>query len=183
LDQWNPGQLGQHMGYLPQDAALLEGTIAQNIARFERDPDPRAVLAAAAEAGVHELILRLPQGYATLLGEGGTGLSGGQRQRIALARALYGNPALIVLDEPNANLDHDGEQALLTAIMRARERGQTVVIMAHRQSVLSATNLLLVLKDGRQVAFGPRTEILRSNRSIPAKAKSNGPRNAIENAV
>ncbi len=183
LDQWDPRQLGPNVGYLPQDAMLLEGTIAQNIARFEPSPDPQSVLAAAAEAGVHDLILQLPQGYQTRVGDGGASLSGGQRQRIALARALYGNPAFLVLDEPNSNLDHDGEQALVAAIARARQAGQTVVVMAHRQSVLAAVNLVLVLKDGRQVAFGAPQDVLRAKRAVTEKEKPDGNRPVIANST
>lgn len=165
LEQWDPQHLGKHIGYLPQDVTLFDGTIVENIARLETDPDPRAVLAAATAAGVHEMILRLEDGYGTRVGEGGVALSGGQRQRIALARALYGNPALVVMDEPNANLDAEGEAALVAAIKRARQAKQTVVVMAHRQSVLAAVNRVLVLKDGRQVAFGTPTKVLRKPRA------------------
>jgi ATP-binding cassette subfamily C protein len=160
LTHWHPDVLGRHIGYLPQDVALFDGTIADNIARLSTRIDSQAVVAAALAAGVHETILRLPQGYATPIGEGGTALSGGQRQRIALARALYGRPALVVLDEPNASLDSAGEAALVEAMHTLRSMGTTVVVMAHRQSVLAAATHVLVLKEGRQVAFGPKESVL-----------------------
>jgi PrtD family type I secretion system ABC transporter len=161
LDQWSPDALGRHIGYLPQDVELFAGTVAQNIARFEPDADPEAIVAAARAAGVHELIVGLSEGYQTEIGEQGAVLSGGQRQRIALARALYGNPFLIVLDEPNSNLDGDGEAALAQAIRGIKERSGIVVLIAHRPSALAAVDLVLALHQGRQHSFGPRDEILR----------------------
>jgi ATP-binding cassette subfamily C protein len=154
LDQWSSEALGQHIGYLPQDIELFEGTIGQNIARFEPDPDPEAIISAAEQAGVHGLIVRLPQGYETRIGEGGMALSGGQRQRIGLARALYGDPFLVVLDEPNSNLDAEGEQALTQAIARVRARGGIAVVIAHRHSALAAIDQVLVLANGEAKAFG-----------------------------
>ena len=161
LSQWPAAQLGRLIGYLPQDVTLHDGTIAENIARLDPAPDPQAVLAAAVAAGVHEMILQLADGYNTRVGESGTALSGGQRQRIALARALYGDPALVVMDEPNANLDTPGEAALVAAIARLRQAGSIVVVMAHRRSVVTAVNRMLVLNNGRQIAFGPAPEVLR----------------------
>lgn len=163
LGQWLPQQLGKSIGYLPQDVELFEGTVAENIARFDPHASAETIVEAAQKAHVHDLIIRLPEGYATVLGEGGITISGGQRQRIALARALYGNPALIVLDEPNANLDNEGEIALTAAISALRKEGKAVVIMAHRPNVLSAVNLVLVLKDGRQVSFGEKPEARNDN--------------------
>jgi ATP-binding cassette subfamily C protein len=161
LEQWDPDELGRHVGYLPQDVELFGGTIAQNIARFLPDAPPDAVLAAARAANVHELILRLPEGYETQIGEGGAALSAGQRQRIALARALYGDPFLVVLDEPNSNLDADGEQALTRAILGVRNRGGVVVVIAHRPSALAGVDHVLMMEGGTTKSFGPKEEVLK----------------------
>jgi PrtD family type I secretion system ABC transporter len=161
LDQWSPVALGQHVGYLPQAVELFDGTVAENIARFEPEPDPGLVIAGARAAGVHDLIVNLPEGYDTRIGEAGANLSAGQRQRVALARALYRDPFLIVLDEPNSNLDSEGEQALTAAIRGVRERGGIAVVIAHRPSALNAIDQILVLNQGRQQAFGPRDEVLK----------------------
>jgi len=161
LNQWDKNQLGRKIGYLPQDIELFDGTIADNIARFDPRCGEQHILLAAQRANVHELILRLPQGYETRVGEAGAVLSGGQRQRVALARALCGDPAFIVLDEPNSNLDSEGEQALCNVIRELRREGRTIVVMAHRASVIGAVDHLLVLRDGRQISFGPRDEVLR----------------------
>ena len=161
LDQWAPDALGAQIGYLPQEATLFAGSVMQNIARFAENPDPQAVLKAAQIAGAHDLILKLPNGYDTEIGEGGGQLSGGQRQRIGLARALYGDPALLILDEPNAHLDAEGEEALVAAIEATKADGRSVVVMAHRPSAIRACDLLLMLRDGKPVAFGPRDEVLR----------------------
>ena len=156
---WPREKLAPHIGYLPQAVELFAGTVAENIARLG-EPDPAEVIRAAQRAHVHELILRLAKGYDSEIGEGGQALSPGQRQRIALARALYGNPRFIVLDEPNANLDHDGDQALMRTLHRLREDGVTVVIIAHRPSMLASVDKLLVLRDGAVEVFGPRSEIM-----------------------
>ena len=161
-DQWNRDELGKHIGYLPQDVALLDGTIAENIARFNPEIDDQAVVQAAERASVHDMILQLPEGYKTQVGTGGVVLSGGQVQRVALARALYGDPALIVLDEPNANLDSEGDEALTKAILGSRERGNTVIVMTHRQSAIVAVDMLLALKGGQQVDFGPKAKVLET---------------------
>ncbi|GJE54290.1 MULTISPECIES: type I secretion system permease/ATPase [Methylobacterium] len=160
IAQWDPDALGRSTGYLPQDIEMFEGTIAQNITRFDPEPDPEALLSAARAAGVHEVVLRLPGGYDALLGAGGLGLSGGQRQRIALARALYGDPFLVVLDEPNSNLDVEGDRALSAAVQAVRARGGIAIVIAHRPSALTAVDRILVLADGRVQMHGPRDEVL-----------------------
>jgi ATP-binding cassette subfamily C protein len=160
FDQWSSEVLGRHIGYLPQDVELLGGTVAQNIARFEPEADPQAIVTAAKAAGVHELITELTEGYETHVGERGETLSAGQAQRIALARALYRDPFLVVLDEPNSNLDAAGDEALTKAILGVRARGGIVVVIAHRPSAIAGVDLLLVLKQGRPQAFGPKEEIL-----------------------
>ncbi|WP_426239642.1 type I secretion system permease/ATPase [Pararhizobium sp. DWP1-1-3] len=160
LDQWDSDRLGRSIGYLPQDVELFAGTVAQNIARLGQNPSPDAIVSAARAARVHDLILKLPNGYETEIGEGGAALSAGQRQRVALARALYGEPFLVVLDEPNSNLDAEGEQALSEAIMSVRARGGIVVVIAHRPSALAAANMVLMMNEGRMQAFGPKDEVL-----------------------
>jgi len=171
LDQWDPDQLGQHVGFISQTVELFDGTISENIARMNVKPDADAVLRAAKAAGAHELILRLPNGYDTPIGEGGEALSGGQRQRIALARALYGDPFLIVLDEPNSNLDNEGEMALRQAIANLKTRGAIVVLIAHRPSVLAVCDHILVLANGEQKDFGSRDEIMQKmTRPVAAPA-------------
>ncbi len=160
LDQWSPDILGQHVGYLPQDVELLAGTVAQNIARFESNADNEAIIAAAKAVGVHELIVRLPAGYDTPIGDQGSALSAGQAQRIALARAVYRDPFLVVLDEPNSNLDSDGEEALTRAIMGVRERNGIVIVVAHRPSAIAAVDRILVMNQGKAQAIGPKDEVL-----------------------
>jgi PrtD family type I secretion system ABC transporter len=161
LDQWDSDALGQHIGYLPQEIELLDGTVAENIARFEPDAAPEQVIAAARAAGVHDMILRLPNGYDTRLGEGGAALSAGQRQRVALARALYRDPFLVVLDEPNSNLDKDGDDALERAIVSVRTRGGIVIVVAHRPSALGQVDHILLLSPGQPPIFGPKEEVYR----------------------
>ena len=158
---WNKDELGPHIGYLPQDIELFAGTVSENIARFGEVHADKVILAAK-RAGVHELILNMPSGYDTPLGDGGTGLSGGQKQRLGLARAMYDDPSLIVLDEPNSNLDDVGEQALLAAIIDLRKRGKTIVLITHRTSIISATNKLLLLHDGMAKMFGPTNQVLEA---------------------
>jgi ATP-binding cassette subfamily C exporter for protease/lipase len=169
IHRWNRDDLGPYIGYLPQDIELFSGSIAQNIARF-READPQQVVAAAQQAGVHELILRMPQGYDTVLGEDGSGLSGGQKQRVALARALYGKPSLVVLDEPNSNLDTVGEAALASAIAQMKAQGTSVILVTHRSSALAKADKLLVLNEGRLQAFGPSQEVLKALSGAAAQA-------------
>ncbi len=158
---WNKDELGPHIGYLPQDIELFAGTVSENIARFGEIHAEKVILAAK-RAGVHEMILNMPEGYDTVLGGGGAGLSGGQKQRIGLARAMYDDPSLIVLDEPNSNLDDVGEQALLAAIIDLRKRGKTIVLITHRTSILGATSKLLLLQDGMVKMFGPTKEVIEA---------------------
>lgn len=160
LDQWNADVLGRHIGYLPQSVELFAGTVAENIARFEPSAPAEAVLAAAQAAGVHDMILQFDDGYETHIGEDGTGLSAGQRQRIALARALYRDPFLVVLDEPNSNLDPEGEAALAAAITGVKARGGIVLLVAHRASILATVEHLLVMQAGKIRTFGPRDDVL-----------------------
>ncbi|WP_350580840.1 type I secretion system permease/ATPase [Pseudomonas sp. HY2-MNA-CIBAN-0224] len=172
LSQWDKQQLGPHLGYLPQDIQLFAGTIAQNIARFAQ-VDADKVLAAAQMAGVHSLILQMPEGYDTRLGDGGAGLSGGQKQRIGLARALYGLPALIVLDEPNANLDEAGEQALLQAIAQLKQLKRTLILITHKPNVLTLTDHLLILREGQLQAYGPTAKVLAAPKPAAPKPAMN----------
>lgn len=160
LDQWSPDVLGRYVGYLPQDVELFTGSVAQNISRFDPDAKSDDIIAAAKEAGVHDLIIKMREGYDTQVGEQGAALSAGQAQRIALARALYGNPFLIVLDEPNSNLDSEGDEALTRAVRSARERGAIVVVVAHRPVGIEGVDQILVLKEGRMQAFGPKETVL-----------------------
>jgi ABC-type protease/lipase transport system fused ATPase/permease subunit len=160
-DQRSDDERGKMIGYLPQDIQIFDGTVAQNIARFSENPDPQKVVEAAQLANIHDFIMRLPQGYDTPLAESGSRLSAGQKQRVALARALFGDPVLFVMDEPNSNLDAEGEQALDRAIRACLKRGASVVVVAHRPSALHAMNDLLVLTNGQVAAYGTRDEILK----------------------
>jgi ATP-binding cassette, subfamily C, bacterial PrsD len=175
LDQWPTEALGQHIGYLPQDVELMAGTVAQNIARFESAPDSNVIIAAAQAAGIHGLITSLSEGYDTQIGEQGTALSAGQAQRIALARALYRDPFLVVLDEPNSNLDSEGDEALNKAVLGVRARGGIIVVVAHRPSAIAGVDLMLVMDQGRQQAFGPKDAVMAKVLkpvSLPAPIKA-----------
>jgi ATP-binding cassette subfamily C protein PrsD len=182
IDQWCNEDLGRHIGYLPQDVALFEGTVAENICRFDQQATSDAILKAAQIAGVHDIILGLPQGYGTRIGQGGMSLSAGQRQRIGLARAVFGDPFLVVLDEPNANLDADGEQSLGRAIQTQRRNGSIVIVISHRPSALAVLDMAMVLYEGKAIAFGPCEEIfsrVRTGATRPAPgARAAAARNA-----
>ena len=170
IDQWDSDDLGRYIGYIPQDVALFDGTIAQNISRFDKSANDAGILEAAKLAGVHELITSFSEGYLRKIGENGSLLSAGQRQRIALARAVYGDPFMIVLDEPNASLDTEGEQALAETIIKLRERKCIIVVISHRISTLSALNMAMILTNGRVLAFGPRDEVLANITGAAAPA-------------
>jgi len=165
IEQWRPQDIGKSIGYLPQSIELFPGTIGQNIARFDPNATSTSVVSAARDAGVHELIVTLPQGYDTRIGDGGEALSMGQTQRVALARALYGDPFVVLLDEPNSNLDRDGDIALSAAIASVRARKGIVIVIAHRPSALENVNKVMVMAFGRLQHFGHRDEFLRPNGS------------------
>jgi ATP-binding cassette subfamily C protein len=174
LDQWDPDALGRHLGYMSQMVELFPGTVAENIARMTPEPDSAAVLRAAQAAGAHDMILRLSGGYDTIIGDGGEGLSIGQQQRIAIARALYGDPFLVLLDEPSANLDGEGEAALQNAVKQLKLRRAIVILVVHRRSALALCDKVLVVLNGQQRDFGPRDEVLRRMAApAPAPAGAN----------
>lgn len=171
LDQWRPEDLGRQIGYLPQTVAMLPGTIAENIARFDPEAKDTDIIEAARTAGVHEMILAMPDGYTTQIGTMAQSLSGGQNQRLGLARAIYGMPRLLVLDEPNSNLDKTGDEALTKAITKLRSKGSTVIVMAHRPSVIMAVNKVMILHKGRMAMFGDKDEVIRSSAPEPDAQK------------
>lgn len=176
LTQFDPAVLGGHIGYLPQNVTLFDATVAENIARLAPEPDDAGVVAAARAAAAHEMILRLPRGYDTRLTPAGSQLSGGQVQRVGLARALYGNPVLLVLDEPNSNLDNEGSQALNAAIRKLKSEGGSVIVIAHRPAAIQECDMLLMLEEGQRRAFGPRDEVLRGMvRNHTEIVRSKGP--------
>jgi ATP-binding cassette subfamily C protein len=162
VEHWSPDAIGRDIGYLPQDVQLFEGTVAENIARFDPDSSAEKIMTAAIMAGAHDMIQRLANGYETRLDGNGTTLSGGQQQRIGLARVLYGNPFLVVLDEPNSNLDSEGDEALLRAVRLVRERGGIVIMVTHRPTAIAALDMVAVMADGHMKAIGPRDEVLRT---------------------
>ncbi len=161
IDQYGPDVLGRYIGYLPQRVTLFDGTIAENIARLSSTPDPAKVVAAAKKAAAHEMILKLPDGYDTRVSATGGRLSGGQMQRIGLARAMYGDPMILVLDEPNSNLDNEGSQAVNKAIRIMKAEGKSVLIMAHRPAAIQECDMFLMLDAGARSAFGPKDEVLK----------------------
>uniref|UniRef100_UPI001AE0067B ATP-binding cassette domain-containing protein n=1 Tax=Pararhodobacter sp. SW119 TaxID=2780075 RepID=UPI001AE0067B len=161
LDQYDPARLGKHVGYLPQTVTLFSGTVAENIARMTQTPDPEAVVRAAKQANAHDMILRLPDGYDTYIEGNENQLSGGQRQRIALARALYGDPVVVVLDEPNSALDHEGSDALNAAVRSLKAQGRAVIIMTHQPLAIAECDRLMVLESGAVAALGPRDVVLK----------------------
>lgn len=172
LDQWRSEDLGRHIGYLPQDIELFDGTIAENIARLDVEADSKDIIQAAQLAGIHDTVAHLAEGYQTRIGEGGARLSAGQRQLVGLARAIYGNPFLVVLDEPNSNLDDAGDAALTRVIQSIRQRGGIVIVVAHRPSALAGINKVLVMSNGKVHAFGPRDQVLKGvlqPRVVPAR--------------
>jgi len=180
LDQWNSNDLGRYLGYLPQNVALFDGTIADNIARFDRAASSQSVIEAAQISGAHDMILRLPNGYETRIGEGGSELSSGQRQRIGLARAVFGDAFLIVLDEPDANLDVEGEKALARTILSLRAAGRIPIVISHRPNILGAVNMALLIYGGRMIAFGSRDQVFEqiarsSGRQVPAAPAASPP--------
>jgi ATP-binding cassette subfamily C protein len=183
FEQWSNETLGDFIGYLPQDVELFDGTVAMNIARYDKDATPEGIVAAAQTAGVHKLILSLPEGYETVIGEGGATLSAGQRQRIALARALYGDPFLVVLDEPNSNLDAEGEDALTQAILSVRARGGILIVIAHRPSALAGVDQVLVMGDGRVQAFGNKDEVLGKVLRQPVQIQPAAPLKIVAEAA
>ncbi len=191
FEQWDREALGRHIGYLPQGVELFDGTIGENISRFEDSPDPEAIIAAARAAGAHELILRFEKGYDNDIGEAGSALSAGQRQRIGLARALYGDPFIVVLDEPNANLDAEGEAAVVSAISSVKTRGGIAVVVAHRPSAIGAVDFILMLEEGQMRALGPRDEVLskvlrrprgQAGKGFTASAQTISPLRVVANA-
>jgi len=178
IEGWDRAELGPYLGYLPQDIELFEGTIAENIARFG-EVESEKVITAARSAGLHEMILRFPKGYDTPIGEAGGLLSGGQRQRIGLARAVYGDPVLVVLDEPNANLDDVGEQALVRTVQGLKAAGRTVFLITHRPGILAVADRILILRDGLVQADGPRDEVLAALRAAQAAAQGQSSGSAL----
>jgi ABC-type protease/lipase transport system fused ATPase/permease subunit len=182
IDHWDSARLGRHIGYLPQDVELFDGTVASNIARFDPEADARDIIQAARDAAAHEMILRLPQGYETRIGDSGAALSGGQRQRVALARALYGHPFVVVLDEPNSNLDSEGEDALIDAILSVRRRRGIVIVVTHRPTALAGVDLVAVMIDGKLQAFGQKDEVMQRMTRQKQKGSSDAEQTVCQTA-
>jgi ATP-binding cassette subfamily C protein len=176
ITQWPEATMGQMVGYLPQEVALLDGSIGENIARLDPQAKPEDVVAAAKAAGIHELIVRMADGYQTQVGSQGETLSAGQRQRVGLARALYGNPFVVIMDEPNSNLDSEGEQALTAAIAGIKKRGGIAIVVAHRPSALAAVDLIGVVQQGKLIAFGTKEEIMGQGQGLAKQPPANIPR-------
>lgn len=172
--RWNKDELGPAIGYMPQDIEVFPGTVSENIARFT-EFQSEDVIAAAKSAGVHDMVLHFPEGYDTKIGDGGVGLSGGQKQRLALARALYGNPSIVVLDEPNSNLDDAGELALVNAIVELRQRKATVILITHRSTILQVTTKLLLLREGSVLMFGPTQQVMETLQQKQLEARPSAP--------
>jgi ATP-binding cassette subfamily C protein/ATP-binding cassette subfamily C protein EexD len=176
LQHWDQDDLGRHLGYLPQSVELFAGTIAENIARFQEGVDAEEVINAAKLARAHQMIQNLPDGYDTQIGVGGRQISGGQRQRVGLARAIFGSPALIILDEPNSNLDSEGEEALAQAIAELKAQGKAIIVVSHKMSLVALADKTLVLAEGRMRAFGPTRDVLQPKPAVapaPAQAQNN----------
>lgn len=171
---WDRTQLGRYVGYLPQDVELLDGTVAENIARFG-DVEAERVIEAAQWAGIHEMVLTLPQAYDTPLIGGGVALSAGQQQRIGIARAIYGNPKVVVLDEPNANLDAEGEEALTATLKQLQKSGSTVILVTHRPNVLKVVDKIAVVRDGKLLVYGPRDEVLAALARVQSQGSQSRP--------
>ena len=182
ISQWDRVLLGKYIGYLPQDIELFEGSISENIARFG-DVNPIKVIEAAMKAGVHDMILRLPEGYDTVIGKAGMILSGGQRQRIGLARAIYGNPVFVVLDEPNSNLDDQGEIALIKTVEELKKTNTTVIIITHRPNILQVTNKLAMMNGGKVETYGNTTDIFNAIAQQKAAAQQQAQEQAQEQAA
>jgi ATP-binding cassette, subfamily C, bacterial PrsD len=174
MNQWQEDELGLHLGYLPQEVGLMQGTIAENIARLQPQPDSEAILRAAKQAGVHDMIVAMPDGYETQIGHEGQNLSAGQRQRVALARALFGDPFLLLLDEPNSNLDPEGEAALVAAIENARKRGAIILLVTHQMQILRTVSKILLLRGGKLAGWGPRDQILSALAEQAKKKPADG---------
>ncbi len=183
LQHWEANALGRHLGYLPQSVELFAGTIAENISRFQEDATPEAIIEAAKLANVHQLIQNLPDGYDTQIGVGGRQLSGGQRQRVGLARALYGSPSVIVLDEPNANLDSEGEEALNHVIQQLKSMGKSILFVSHKMSLVAMSDKTLVLAQGRMQGYGATRDLLQPKPAVTSIHPNNQAEAGVERSA